>query len=63
MKKNLFVTICLMIALLLGSAGCDESADLQQGYAANESGDYANALYVFRSLPEKGNADAQTMLG
>ena len=52
-----------MIALLIGSAGCDESADLQQGYAAYESGDYVNALHVFRSLSEKGNAGAQTMLG
>ena len=63
MKKNLFVTICLMIALLLGSAGCDESADLKQGYAAYESGDYVTALRVFRSLSEEGNAGAQTMLG
>ena len=59
----MFATICLMIALLLGSAGCDESADLQQGYAAYESGDYVTALRVFRSLSEEGNADAQTMLG
>ena len=61
--RKLTATLCLMIALLLGSAGCDESADLQQGYAAYESGDYVNALHVFRSLSEKGNADAQTMLG
>ena len=61
--RKLIGTLCLTLSILLGSAGCDESADLEQGYAAYESGDYVNALHVFRSLSEKGNADAQTMLG
>jgi TPR repeat protein len=61
--RKLTATLCLTLAVLLGSAGMSASADLQQGYAAYESGDYVNALHVFRSLSEKGNADAQTMLG
>ena len=61
--RNLTATLCLTIAVLLGSAGMSWSADLEKGYAAYESGDYAKALRVFRSLSEKGNAGAQTMLG
>lgn len=39
------------------------SADLQKGLTAAENGDYATALRVWTPLAEKGNADAQTLIG
>ena len=60
--KKLLVPFCLTLIIFIGSAGMSWSADLEKGYAAYESGDYAKALRVFRSLSEKGNAGAQTML-
>ena len=42
--KRLTATICLTIAVLLGSAGVSWSADFQKGYTAYESGGYGNAL-------------------
>ena len=41
--KNLTATICLTIAVLLGSAGVSWSADFQKGYTAYESG-YGTSL-------------------
>jgi len=61
--KNLTAIICLTLIIFIVSAGMSWSADLEKGYAAYESGDYAKALRLFRSLSEKGNAGAQTMLG
>jgi len=61
--KRLTATLCLTIAVLLGSAGCDESADYQKGYTAYKSGDYATALREWSPLAEQGNARAQTFLG
>ena len=42
--KNPTATLCLTIAVLLGSAGVSESADFQKGQTAFQSGDYATAL-------------------
>ena len=42
--KNLTATICLAVAVLLGSAGVSWSQDFQKGFTAYESGDYATAL-------------------
>jgi hypothetical protein len=42
--KNMTATICLTIAVLLGSAGVSWSADFQKGYAAYESGGYGTSL-------------------
>ena len=61
--RNLTVTICLTLALLLGSPGVSESADLQKGMNAYQSGDYATALREWEPLAEQGNASAQSNLG
>jgi len=42
--RNLTATLCLTVAVLLGSAGMSWSADFQKGHAALKSGDYATAL-------------------
>jgi len=56
--RNLTATICLTIALLLGSAGVSWSADFQKGLTAYKSGDYATALqetiYIFISNDGQG---------
>ena len=61
--RNLTATICLAVALLLGSAGVSWSQDFQKGLAAYESGDYATALREWKPLAKQGNADAQYNLG
>jgi S1-C subfamily serine protease len=61
--RNLTVTICLSIAVLLGSAGMSWSADFQKGLTAYNSGDYATALREWRPLAEQGDASAQHNLG
>ena len=61
--KNLTVTICLTIVVLLGSAGMSWSADYQKGLTAYESGDYATALRECTPLAKQGDAIAQTLLG
>ena len=50
--RKLTTTICLMIAVLLGSVGMSESesADYQKGLAAYKSGDYTTALRELKSL-------------
>ena len=57
--KRLTATLCLTLTILLGSVGCDESADFQKGVDAFESGDYATALREWKLLAEQGNASAQ----
>ena len=61
--KNLTITLCLTITLLLGSAGMSWSADLQKGLTAYKSGDYATALREWKPLAEQGDARAQYNLG
>ena len=61
--RNLTATICLTLALLLGSAGISWSADFQKGVTAYESGDYATVLREWTPLAEQGNAVAQYNLG
>jgi TPR repeat protein len=61
--RNLTVTICLSIAVLLGSAGMSWSADFQKGLTAYKSGDYATALREWTPLAKQGNAFAQSNLG
>ena len=61
--KNLTRTICLTLALLLGSLVTGCGADFDKGLAAYESGDFATALREWRPLAEQGNADAQFNLG
>jgi TPR repeat protein len=61
--KNLTATICLTIALLLGSAGMSWSANFQKGFTAAQSGDFATALREWTPLAEQGDAYAQSNLG
>ncbi len=61
--KNVTRTICLTLALLLGSVGTGCGPDFDKGVAAYESGDFATALGEFRPLAEQGDADAQYNLG
>lgn len=61
--KRLTATICLMIAVLLGSVGGSWSADFQKGFTAAQSGDYATALREWTPLAEQGDAIAQFNLG
>jgi len=61
--KRLTATLCLTLAVLLGSAGVSWSGDFQKGVAAYQSGDYATALREFQPLAEQGDASAQNNLG
>ena len=61
--RSLTATICLTIAVLLGSAGVSASADYQKGLTAFLSGDYATALREWKPLAEQGNVRAQYNLG
>ena len=56
-------TICLTIAVLLGSAGLSASADFQKGLTAYKDKDYATALREWTPLAEQGNAIAQKNIG
>jgi TPR repeat protein len=57
------LTLCLTIAVLLGSVGVSWSADYQKGLTAAKSGDFATALREWTPLAEQGNAVAQYNLG
>ena len=61
--RNLTATICLAVALLLGSAGVSWSQDWQKGWTAYKSGDYATALREWTPLAERGHTIAQNKLG
>jgi len=61
--KTILITLCLTIAVLLGSVGGGVSADYQKGLTAVQSGNYATALREFRVLAEQGHAGAQYNLG
>ena len=61
--RRLTAILCLTLAVLLGSAGVSESADLQKGWDAYKNKDYATALREWKPLAEQGNADAQNNLG
>ena len=61
--KNLTLTICLTLAVLLGGVGTSWGADYDKGLAAANSGDYATALREWTPLAEQGDADAQYNLG
>jgi TolA-binding protein len=61
--RNLTATLCLTLAVLLGSAGMSVSQDFQKGVDAYKTGDYATALREFTPLAERGHAAAQYWLG
>ena len=54
--------ICLSIGLIPGVLGTARAADLSQGVAAYQRGDYAAALAELRPLAQGGNARAQFAL-
>ncbi len=61
--RNLTVTICLAVALQLGSAGVSWSQDFQKGLTAAQSADFATALREWTPLAKQGDASAQHNLG
>ena len=61
--KHLTITLCLTLAVLLGSVGVSWGADFQKGLAAAQNGDFATALREWTPLAEQGHADAQNNLG
>ena len=61
--RKLIGTLCLTLAVLLGSVGMSESADFDKGLTAYQSGDYATALREWKPLAEQGDAVAQNNLG
>ena len=61
--RNLTAIFCLTLVILLGSAGCDESADFQKGLTAYYNKDYATALREWKPLAKQGDAIAQSNLG
>ena len=48
--RKLTATLCLTIAVLLGSVGMSASVDLQKGPAAAQRGNYATALREWEPL-------------
>ncbi len=61
--RNLTATLCLTLAVLVGSAGVSASADYQNGLDAARSGNFATALREWEPLAAKGHAGAQYNLG
>ena len=61
--KHLNATLCLTLAVLLGSAGMGWGADFQKGLDAVQRGDYTTALREWKPLAEQGVAFAQYNLG
>ena len=61
--KTLLTTLCLTIAVLLGSGGIGYAQDFQKGLTAAQSGDFATALREWTPLAEQGDASAQYNLG
>jgi len=58
--RKITATLCLTIAVLLGSAGNSASADYQKGLDAAKRGDFATALREWTPLAEQGDADHRT---
>ena len=61
--KNVTLTICLTLAVLLGGVGTSWGADFNKGLAAARSGDFATALREWTPLAEQGHSVAQFNLG
>jgi len=61
--RNVTSTLCLTIALLLGSVGVFWSQDWQKGLSAYKSGDFSTALRKWTTLAKQGDSSAQNNLG
>jgi len=57
--RKLNATLCLMIAVLLGSVGVSTSADFQKGLTAARSGVFATALRGWTPLAILGKSYLQ----
>ena len=57
--RKLTATLCLTLAVLLGSVGVSVSADLQKGITAAQRGDYATAIQEWEPLAKQGDAGAR----
>ena len=53
--QNLTTTLCLTLAVLLGSTGVSASADFQKGLSAYGKGDYATALRKWKPFVAQGD--------
>jgi hypothetical protein len=58
--KKLIATLCLMIAVLLGSVGAGANFNFWEAY---KNGDYATALREWKPLAKQGDPFAQTIMG
>ena len=61
--RNLTATLCLTLAVLLGSVEMSWSVDFEKGSAAYRSGDYSTALREWEPLADQVDASAQNYLG
>ena len=61
--KTLLTTLCLTLAVLLGSAGEVWSTCYQKGLDAAQSCDFETALHEWKPLAEQGDAGAEPVLG
>ena len=52
--KRFTATLCLTLAVLLGSVGVSASTDFQKGLTAARSGDFATALREWTPLAIQG---------
>ena len=61
--RKLSVTLCLTLAVLLGSGDVRGAADVYKALMQIKAGDYEVGIEDLRALAEEGNPLAQTMLG
>ena len=61
--KRLTATLCLTLAVLLGSVGISDSADCETGNPASMGSDPLTFMLEWQPLAEQGNANAQYKLG
>ena len=61
--RKLAATLCLTLAVLLGSVSISTSGALKRGLSAYKSGNYATALREWTPLAKRGNKVAQNNLG
>ena len=55
--------ICLTLSILFGRVGMSAGADLQKGWTAYQSGNFATALREWTPLAEQGDFRTQSFLG
>ena len=59
--KRLLTTL-VILAGLIGLAGCGGGSDSRKAWKAHQAGDYAEAVKWYRKAAEQGDADAQNQL-